>query len=78
MSFYYPFDSLVRLADLVNDQDFTSSSPSTSNRSLLKSKGTKSSIAVPKMDLIESKDLITAVVELPGLTKDKVDISLHE
>jgi HSP20 family protein len=32
----------------------------------------------PALDLYQDKDTITAVVELPGMNKDEIEISLHD
>lgn len=66
MSYFYPFDSLIRLADL-SDDIFE----------VPKSRRGQKVLNQPRMDLIDGKDTLTALVELPGISKENVNISLQ-
>lgn len=66
MSAFYPFDSLIRLADLSDD---IFDAP--------KSRRGQKAFNQPRMDLIDGKDKLTAVVEAPGIPKENINISLQ-
>ncbi|KAK4704337.1 HSP20 family protein, partial [Phenoliferia sp. Uapishka_3] len=77
MSYYYPFDSLLRLADLP-ESFFETPDGKNEQRQVATSQRKSQSVGFPKMDLIDNKDQLTCVVELPGLKKEDVNISLHD
>ncbi|KAL8286349.1 hypothetical protein RQP46_004366 [Phenoliferia psychrophenolica] len=77
MSYYAPFDSLLRLADLP-ESFWVNPDGNGRQREVATTKGSSSNVGFPRMDLIDNKDQLTCVVELPGLKKEDVNISLHD
>ncbi|KAL8286837.1 hypothetical protein RQP46_003843 [Phenoliferia psychrophenolica] len=76
MSLFYPFDSLLRLADL--PESFRDTQDGRQRQIATTGAAKDSSVSFPRMDLIDNKDQLTCVVELPGLKKEDVNISLND
>ncbi|KAK4058480.1 hypothetical protein OIO90_000642 [Microbotryomycetes sp. JL221] len=79
MSFFFPIDStLARLADL-EDEFWGPQGSRQRNTKELQHKGGASHGSVrPRMDWVQTGDKTVLTVELPGVDKKNVDISLHD
>ncbi|ORY74261.1 hypothetical protein BCR35DRAFT_314799, partial [Leucosporidium creatinivorum] len=83
MTLFYPFDTTqLRLGDW-GDEDFWTLSPFTGGgqrgRSARPTQQRQATALIkPKMDWIEHEDKNIVTFELAGLTKQDVDLSLHE
>jgi len=71
----FAWPSLVRWANLRNEIDDLFEWPFTS---ALQSQTQLFSGWTPPLDLYQNKDDIVAIVELPGLRRDDIEISLHD
>ncbi|KAM0788477.1 hypothetical protein ACM66B_001610 [Microbotryomycetes sp. NB124-2] len=79
MSFFFPIDTtLARLSDLENELWGSQDAGSRRNNKQVQQAGSSTGLVRPRMDWVNKGDKTVITLELPGVAKDKVDVSLHD